>query len=297
MNHFLLPLGMALITVLSCNAQNKTAAEQIKNPNPSAQSMLWKVEGKGIQPSYVFGTFHLLPQADFELKDHVKRALIDSEQLVLELDMDDPNMQMDMMQSMNMKDATKLSDLITPADFQLVKERLLSSTGMPLEMMDRYKPFFVSTMLQFDFIEGDIASFEGSLMQLAIEQEKEVLGLETVGEQMRIFDSIPYQKQADDLVEMLKEDRDMKTLFDEMIQVYKAEDIEALDQTMHKEMDDPLEFRLLITDRNQRWIERIGELAASKSSFIGVGAGHLGGEQGVIQLLRDAGYEVEPVLE
>lgn len=290
--YFLLSSSLLFLTACTAQVQNIVDGGSIK---AKENSLLWKIEGKGIQPSYVFGTFHLLPQADFNMKQHVKQAMISCDQLVLELDMDDPQMQMDMMSNMNMQDSVKLSSLLNEEEYQLVKDRLFAATKMPLEMMDSYKPFFVATMLQYDFIQGDVASFEGSFVQLAIEHQKEILGLETVGEQMSIFDSIPYQQQADDLVEMLKEDKDMSALFDEMIEVYKQEDIEALDRSMHEEMDDPLQFNLLITDRNKRWVPRIAEVAAEKSSFIGVGAGHLGGEFGLIQLLMDAGFEVTPV--
>ncbi|MEM9932872.1 MAG: TraB/GumN family protein, partial [Bacteroidota bacterium] len=77
--------------------------------------------------------------------------------------------------------------------------------------------------------------------------------------------------------------------------LYKNEDVEGLYAYTEAYMENPEEIEAMITNRNESWISRIGEIASDKSTFFGVGAGHLGGEKGLISLLKEAGYEVEAV--
>ncbi|MEM6766867.1 MAG: TraB/GumN family protein, partial [Bacteroidota bacterium] len=164
-----------------------------------------------------------------------------------------------------------------------------------LAMMDTWKPFFISTFLLTSYIEGTPASFEMSFVQMAKEQEKEILGLETIAEQMAAVDKMDYKSQTQMISEMLNEEDKMRKSFREMLDLYKNEDVEGLYAYTEAYMENPEEIEAMITNRNESWISRIGEIASDKSTFFGVGAGHLGGEKGVISLLKAAGYEVEAV--
>lgn len=261
-------------------------------PKPS---LLYKIEGKGIKTSYLFGTIHLLPQADFELKDKVKTAFSASDKLVLELDMDDPGMFSEMIAGLPMKGDSTLHDLLSKEDFNRLDQYLFDKVKIPLETVASHKPFSVATYLTSEFIEGTPASFENSFVQMALEEHKEILGLETVTEQLSIFDSIPYGDQAASLLEMIDEGQHMKDLFQEILDVYKTEDIDKLEGVLRGQIDSPLEYKLLVEDRNERWIGRMSEKATKDSCFFAVGAGHLGGTAGVVSLLRKAGYTVTAV--
>ncbi len=263
---------------------------------PDSQSLLWKINGKGIQTSYLYGTLHMLPQSEFELKEKVQTAFDDSEQVVLELDMDDPAMQLEMLKYVAMTDGTTISSQLSEEDFQKLDSLLVNSMGMGAKMIDSWKPFFVSSFLMTNFIEGTPASFEMSFVQMAQQQEKEILGLETVQEQMAAVDDMTYESQMKVLKEMLNEEAKMRESFKEMIKFYKEEDIEGLYDYSASYIDNPEELQVMLINRNENWISRIGKLAAEKSTFFGVGAGHLGGEKGVVKLLKEAGYEVKAVL-
>ncbi|MEL6193907.1 MAG: TraB/GumN family protein [Bacteroidota bacterium] len=260
-----------------------------------SQSLLWKISGKGIQTSYLYGTLHMLPQSEFELKEKVQSAFDDSQQIVLELDMDDPTMQLEMLKYVAMTDGTTISSQLSEEDFQKLDSLLTSSTGMGAKMIDSWKPFFVSSFLMTNFIEGTPASFEMTFVQMAQQQEKEILGLETVQEQMAAVDDMTLESQMKVLKEMLNEEEKMRESFKEMINFYKEEDIEGLYDYSASYIDNPEELQVMLIDRNENWISRIGKLAVEKSTFFGVGAGHLGGEKGVVKLLKAAGYTVEAV--
>lgn len=259
------------------------------------QTLLWKLEGNGIKPSYVYGTFHLLPQKDFELKEKVSKAFDEAEQVVLELDMDDPHMQMKVADNASMKDGETLDQLLTPEDYAMIDRVLTATIGSSLDNYNTVKPVVLSSLLIPTLLDGQPASFELTFAQMAAQSKKEVLGLETVREQMEAFDKIPYEDQLEDILEIVNEREKMKSLFNEMIDVYKKEDIKAINTLIKKYMNGENELEHLLLERNRNWIARIGELGRDKKSFFGVGAGHIGGDDGVINLLREAGYTVSPI--
>ena len=258
------------------------------------QTLLWKIEGKEIQPSYIYGTFHLLPQKDFVLKEKVSRAFDESEQIVLELDMDDPNMQMKVMENASMNGQT-LDLLLSEDDYNMIDRVLMSTVGASLDDYNTVKPVILSSLLIPTLLDGLPASFELTFVQMATEKNKEILGLETVKEQMEAFDRIPYKDQLEDILEIVNERDRMRSLFNEMIEIYKNEDIKAMNAVISKYMNGENELEYVLLERNRNWISRIGELSKEKSSFFGVGAGHIGGEEGVINLLKEDGYIVTPI--
>lgn len=267
------------------------------NAQTENKSLLWKISGNGLtKESYLFGTIHIA--CDATLSPKVLNALDKTSQLCLELDMDDPSMQVQMMKLMMMKDGVTIESLMSAEDFKMVDEFFKKQSGLSLKMMNTIKPFALSAMLYPKMLDCPMQSFENELMKVAKEQNEETIGLESFSEQLAVFDAIPYQAQVDELIKSAKSDlaRDKKEL-NEMLELYKTEDIEAmLTYTGSSENAMTSEFKdELLNNRNKNWIERISKIASEKPTFFGVGAAHLGGEDGVIKLLRKKGYKVEAV--
>lgn len=261
------------------------------------QTLLWQIEGQGIQTSYVYGTFHILPQSDFEIKDKVHKAFQNSEQIVLEVDMDDPDFQAKMMQNASMKGDTTLSDLFSAENYKQLDQLLQKSMGIPIAAFNTIKPFMlISVLLQY-YIEGNPASFEASFLEMATKAQKEILGLETVESQLMLFDNFSYITQAEDVKEMLDDEEKTRGILAKMIALYKAEDVSELHQFTVEYFNTEAENELFLNKRNRAWIPTIGAYAKKKTSFFGVGAAHLGGKQGVLNLLKEAGYTVKPILD
>ncbi|HBR54392.1 MAG TPA: TraB/GumN family protein, partial [Flavobacteriaceae bacterium] len=237
-------------------------------------SLLWKVEGNGIKTSYVFGTFHMLPKDDFLLTEKVKKALESSEVLALELDMDDPGFQAEMMKEVMIKNGATLNDFMDADEFTLIDNYLTSKMGVGLEQLKTMKPLMVSSMVMMAYLGSDVASYEASLIGLSKEQQKEIIGLETVAEQMAIFDEQPYEEQLDEIVKLLNETDEMKSMFEQMITFYKNENIDGLynymDDFFHNDID---QLDRMLHHRNKNWIPKIGEYSKQKTTFYGVGAG------------------------
>lgn len=260
-------------------------------------SLLWKISGNGLKAdSYLYGTIHIT--CDASLDENTIKALDKTQQLYLELDMDDKSMQMQMMKYMMMKDGTKLSTLLNEDDFRAVDDFLKKHMSMSAKMFDGFKPFIVSTMLYPKMIDCSFQSVESELMRVTKEQNEEIYGLETVEDQMNVFDTISYEIQAQELVKMAKSDLEKdKAELAKMMEVYKNKDIEGmlemLDDSENKITSENQD--VLLNNRNQNWIPLMVKTMKEKPTFFGVGAAHLAGEKGVIKLLRKQGFKVEAV--
>lgn len=260
-------------------------------------SLLWKVSGNGLKaPSFLYGTIHIT--CDNTLDAATLKALDDTKQLYLELDMDDPGMMAAMIGSIAMQDGVTMEQLASEDDFRITNDFFKKQMGMGLELMHGMKPLFVSMMLLPAQLGCTPKSVEEALIAVVKQQGEETLGLESVEEQMKIFDAIPYKVQMDELVKTAKSNAsaDKKEL-DQLMSLYKAKDLDAMVRaTLESENKTTSEYGdVLLKDRNAKWIPEISEIAKEKPTFFGVGAAHLGGPDGVIRLLRKAGFKVEAV--
>lgn len=258
-------------------------------------ALLWKIEENGIQTSYLFGTLHILSKSDFNLSEKTLEAFKTADQIVMELDMDNPGMQMEIMQHVDMKDGTTLDQLLSEEDYQKLDKAFQASYGTGVQYFNKWKPFMASALLMKNYIDGESASYEGTFVELAKEQNKELLGLETPEEQLSVFDQIPYAVQAKDLAEMLNNEEKTRKMYASMIELYKAQDLKGLSDLMNTYYKDAKQMELLLDSRNESWIPKIGEFAKDKGTFFAVGAGHLPGKMGVVELLKKEGYTLTPI--
>ena len=262
------------------------------------KSLLWKISGNGlVHSSYLFGTIHAA--CEINLDKNTKKALLDSKQLYLEIDMDDPNMQAAMMKGIAMKNGVTISSLLSIEDAATLDAFLKENVGMNLKMVDKFKPFMISAMFIPKLLGCPMQSIETELVKIIKEQNKEVYGLETIENQLDVFDKIPYQLQADELVKTAKNKMiNDKIELEKMTIAYNNEDIEGL-LLMMKMSENKISSdydALLLHDRNVKWLAIIERVSKEMPTFYGVGAGHLAGENGVIKLLRKKGFTVEAVV-
>lgn len=258
---------------------------------------LWKIEGNGIKTAYLLGTFHLIPKVDFDLSDRAIELLKASDNLVLELDMDEPNLQMQMMQYAPMTGGNSLKNLLSEDEYNRIDKVISAKVGAGLVAFEKMKPIVVTSILYQTLFDEEIASYELSLVEIAKENDMEIQGLETVEFQMSLFDKIPYDQQIEEMVALVDQKEMMTDLFGQMVTAYKNGDIGKLEQIVTGYYDRPIFKKLLLDSRNENWVERIQELSVDNTNFYAVGAGHLGGEKGLITLLRKAGYKVTPVIQ
>ena len=161
-------------------------------------SLLWKIEGNGLEkPSYVFGTIHLICPDDFFLSDATKKAVSATEQVVMELDMDDPQL-MPKMQQMSMNPEMKnFSEDLPEEQLAVINGFFTKHYGANLTQLGIMKPFALLSMMLLKSMDcSQPASYEQSLVQEAGTHDLEVLGLETVEFQMSVFDNASLEEQV-----------------------------------------------------------------------------------------------------
>ena len=262
-------------------------------------TLLWEISGRDItQPSYLFGTMHLLCSEDARLSDSLRYSIGITKQVYFEIDMDDMMETLGALKYLNMNNNTRLSDLITPAEYQRVQDYFKHNKVMlPLTMMERMKPYFITALIsesKFPCPAKD--GMEQVIMKEAKKDSKPIYGLETVQFQASVFDSIPYQRQAKDLVKMIDSSGNSNDSSDvQLLDVYRKQDLNKMQQmTVEEEgMSDFID--LLLYSRNTNWVHKMPAIMKEKATLFAVGAGHLGGDKGVISLLRQAGYTLRPV--
>jgi uncharacterized protein len=268
----------------------------------SNNTLLWRISGRNLaKPSYLFGTIHLLCANDIDLSETLKKAINETDKVYLELDMDNLFEMMQAVQKMKMRNDTTLSDLLSESDYKKVKTFFASKSSIiPFSILETYKPMLAASMIMQTSTECDNAvSMEQIIMQEAKENKKEIKGMETMAYQLSIFDSIPYEVQAKQLLAFISdndtEDKASKE-YDEMASAYRNQDLSKLEALINKEELGIGNFAdLLLYNRNKNWVISMDKIFANNSAVIAVGAGHLPGEKGVINLLKKAGYKVEPM--
>ena len=263
------------------------------------KSLLYEISGNGVtQPSYIYGTIHIICKDDFVMTDVTKQKFGTSQQVYLEIDMDDPSMMSEVQKNMMITDGSTLKTLMSETDYQKVSKFFKDSVKINIGMMDKMKPFILSSMTLPKMMSCPTQSYEETFVKMAKEQQKEILGLETINDQFDALDKMGMKKQADlMLVQMVEKWDEGKGTLKNMIKDYKNQDVDLLleDMMKSKTMDSEFEKDLL-QNRNNNWIPKIAKIAVEKPTFFAVGAAHLAGEKGIINLLRKKGYTVTAVM-
>ena len=305
-----LVFSFAAFLAASCSSTKPAGTASVAATPGRAKSLLWEVSGKGVNTSYVYGTIHLIPKDDFLLTDATKKAFANTKRLTLEINMQDMNNPAALMGVMNkamMPNNKTLSDVLSAADYKIVKARF-DALGLPMTYLEHIKPMFLSMMMGTDgeklSMDGGadksskITSYELEFMQMAEKDKKEMSGLETIDFQMSMFDSIPLEAQAKMLVKSAKNtDKKETNEMQDLVKIYMQQDIDGMSKSLQNGADkDMAQYEnMLIVDRNSKWIPLMEGQMKSKPTLFAVGAGHLGGDKGVINLLQKAGYSVKPL--
>ena len=280
--------------LLSCKGQNNLILKTNKDNN----TLLWEISGKNLKtPSYLYGTFHLLCKDDINVSAQLKTALQQSKVVYMELDMDDPATLMGGLMLMSMKERKKLKDLYSKEEYNRVESFFKDSLHTPIALMQTMKPFFLMGLVYPKMMKcKNMSGVEEVLIKLAKENKKEVMGLETMAFQASIFDSIPYEAQAKELLNIIDSLPENKKEFEVMLKAYKNQQLNELEKSIEKsEMGSGFNENILLTQRNKNWVKQLNVIMKSESVFVAVGAGHLVGKDGLINLLKKEGYILKPL--
>ena len=306
MKNFAILIVSLILGAIGCKPAEKAVTYTPESIIPTEKSLAWKISGKGLKkPSYLYGTIHMIPKSEFELPNAIREGLDNVERVTFEIDMKEMTnivSQMGLITKSFMAGGKTLKDLLNAEDYALVKAKM-AEKGLPGGMFERMKPMFLSTLFSSEEEEGgaeNITSLEMELYKMSKRRKLESDGLETAAYQMAVFDSIPYTVQAKMLVDGLRSMDSIDTgasQLDDMLRMYREQDITAMQAMIGEDSGMGQYEDILLKKRNQNWIPVMSRMMADKPTLFAVGAGHLGGEYGVVALLRRAGYRVEVAKE
>jgi hypothetical protein len=265
------------------------------------QNVLWSVRGEQ-NTVYLFGSIHVLRPGDVGLPSAAEAAYDDAEQLVMEIDMDDPAVadpgpMAVQMQSFAQLPAGQSLKTVLGSDYAPVAARI-AETGLDAAMLDGFAPWFVGLMvLQLEMTKRGFDSAHGieqQVTQRALEDGKPILGLETPTDQFAVLASLTLPQQKRFLLMTLEEPELVDARLDELLTAWRTGDTVTLARVLSEEFDDfPELYRPLTEDRNRAWVDQLATLLDDRDDYlVVVGALHLVGRNSVVDLLRQRGYRV-----
>lgn len=289
---------------------------QAQAQDENLNSIFWEISHpKHTKTSYLFGTHHLHDYQFIE-NDPSIQAKVDSADVVVgEIVIGENQLEMmiKLAQASMLKGKT-LQDILSEEEYEDTDKCLKDLLGMGVMVFNNRKPIFIYQLImvakvmkiQRDSTEtktGSIQNLGGNSMdeyfqKRAQAQEKELAGLETIDDQLKVlYDGYSVERQKEMLLDMVY-DRDNKASEEllKLNKLYQQQDITGLYELMQSSTNED-EQRVLLNDRNVKWVPQIEQMlkAENKSAFIAVGAGHLPGDFGLIKLLRDRGFQLKPL--
>ncbi|MBC9812273.1 TraB/GumN family protein [Crocinitomicaceae bacterium CZZ-1] len=259
--------------------------------------LLWKIEGKKVKKdSYIFGTVHLIYKEKFYFPDQLTNLVKNSEQVVLEIGNVD---QMEVMKYLLLEKGT-IFDFFTPEQADSILMWATAKLDMEPEQFkmafSKMKPFALVQIASQKEMISEIESYDLTIQAIANGQKIPVVGLETVAQQIALFDNMDSLQQREMVMDVVREEKTDTNSFDTLFDYYLKQNVDEMYQYIINEGGSMMESsEELLDKRNHNWIPQIEALIKKKKTFIAVGAGHLGGKEGVLRLLEKQGYTLTPV--
>ncbi|PLX07383.1 MAG: hypothetical protein C0596_10585 [Marinilabiliales bacterium] len=263
-----------------------------------SQTILWKVSGKKLKsPSYVYGTIHIQDKKVFAFDETVTNAFNSCDAFAMEILMDELDMD-EVKEAMFMEKHT-IDEFLTDEEYRILDSIVKEMTGTGMLMYNKMKQFFLSSQLmQMNMSQDMEMALDLYFLNMARDAGKSCYGVEKFSDQIDAIDAISIEEQVDMLYEGLTDTTSVNSdaQFDELLDAYLSFDSEKIFD-ISNDTALPAEFnKAFLIDRNKGMVKNFIKIAKKESLFCAVGAAHLVGEEGVVELLRKKGYTVEPVL-
>lgn len=301
MKRIVMTMAACVVAAVSINAQ-----------------LLYKISGNDLEkPSYIIGTHHLANVGFVEKINGVKEALTETEQVYGELKWDvmaNPDSLKAMQERMMLPDGQTLKTILTPEQYKRLDAFMTAKMGAGMSnpmveaQMGKLTPMALVTQFQvLLFLMNHMGEFDPSStfdQYFQAQAQKNNLpcgGLETMSFQAQVlYGSTPMERQVEQLMCLIDNEQFNVQMLEEMTKAFYAQDLDALKKAMDVKLgtscdSTPEEEAALIDNRNADWLTKMPAIMKQAPTFFAVGAGHLPGEKGVLQLLRNAGYTVEGV--
>jgi uncharacterized protein YbaP (TraB family) len=260
---------------------------------------VWRVAGAS-NTVYLVGSIHLLKPSDYPLAAPIEAAFTNSQIVAFETDigaMDDPAKQMGILGKVMLPDDQTLEDQLSPGTWKMFTNQV-DRVGLPLFMFNRFKPVMAAMTLELMEIQkigvDPLLGLDKHYYQIAKDEGKQIVPLETVDFQLSLITDFNKEEGEAMMKSELKDlDNEAQNL-DELMQCWRTGNAVKLESLLNDAMkDSPALYHRLVTNRNQNWIPRIQQfLSGNKNAVVIVGAAHLVGSDGVVELLKKKGFKV-----
>jgi uncharacterized protein YbaP (TraB family) len=284
-------------TALSLGLCGVAARAEVSPAGAVPGPALWQVADEDTT-IYLFGTVHALPEGKPWFDDRIERAFAAAEEMITEVDLRDQSASATAMQSAALlPEGQSLRELMAPDDRQQF-EAALVALGLPVEALDRMEPWMATlTMSLLPLLRQGYQTESGVEMALSARAgDKQRGALETIAEQIELFDGMPIEAQLTFLDRTVEAMPKAKASLDAMVAEWIEGDAEALAALLNSELDDPVLYERLLTQRNANWARWIEQrLEQPGTVFVAVGAGHLAGAGSVQDQLAARGLTVERI--
>jgi hypothetical protein len=282
------------LVVLLLGAGELVAASAL----PHSYGLLFRISSADVADSYVFATMHSSDKRALELPAAVKQALDQSDTFVMEV-LPDANAMLTSMVTMVLTDGRTLDQLLGPELYQRTVDAV-KNRGLPENAIREFKPWAVVTLLSLPpDASKDILDLR--LYQIAKEQGKSLQGLESIQEQLAIFDSLSEPDQIRLLQDTLEVQEQLPQIFAELLNTYLARNLAGLVsiserylQSGDRDLAEQFKERA-VNARNRTMVRTMEPLLQRGGAFVAIGALHLPGEMGVLNLLEGKDYNVRRV--
>jgi uncharacterized protein YbaP (TraB family) len=266
--------------------------------NSVKSGLLWEISGNNIpKGSYLFGTMHIIESDFFIFPKKLQKKIEKSGIVIMEL-AGVPN-QLEALNYLELSEGTFFDFFTKQQEDSIInwaiQELKMTENGFR-NSFSKMKPFVVSQLATQIYFIGKTESYEVEIERIASDNKIEIKGLETIEEQIALFDGLSNEDLSEMVMEVIRHPKEGIQETKKMMEVYSHQNIDELYQLIiedNSELNGQKEA--LIDNRNLKWIPEIESTISNKSTFIAVGAGHLGGNNGVIQLLRNKGYTLKPI--
>jgi uncharacterized protein YbaP (TraB family) len=270
----------------------------------AADPAAWRVTGTNGAEITLLGSMHVLRPSDHPLPASVDSLIDRSEQIVMELDLDDVDaaaQQRVILATAMLPQGTVLENVVDARVYRLLVETTME-LGIDLRLLERFEPWFLAvTLLDQGLRKWGFQAERGVeqyVLARAARTNKEIVGLETLEFQIGIFDALPPQSQQAMLEQTLAEIDEAENALRTMVEAWRNGELESLSAELLGDFDEfPGLYETLVTTRNRSWVSSLERLLMDgRRHLVVVGALHLVGDDSVIELLQARGHDVERVL-
>lgn len=290
-----LQLAAILIIILSFIGCKKDDVAPNNKLKITEKSLLWEVSGNGMdKPFHLYGSIHLIEKDKLTFLPTLESILENSSGLVLETDISSLEIAEAAKERMFLPSTISPKSYYTDEQWDLMQD-VCDRVNFSFSFFEQVKPLAVTSFVFPNLLSDnkeDFTSYEEELVALAAKYNVKTSGFEEADYVYTYFDSLPLASQYKELYGMMdqydKEPESIRSEFEELVDAYQKQDIYKFYEDVQ---EDAFTYDQLIVKRNYHWLTKINNTFAGK--LVAVGAGHLAGEQGLLELLRLEGYSIK----